>query len=288
MLKKRIIATLVVKDGVVVQSVGFSRYLPIGKPEIAVEFLNSWGVDEIVLLDIGVSRNGGSPDYEMIRRASAHCRVPLTVGGGVCDTDQISRLMGCGADKISINLAARRNPGFLESAARIFGSQCVVASVDYLFSGSEARVFDYVYGDHTSRSLIELVIQFSDLGAGEILIKSVERDGAYKGFDIGTIEDVCSSVSVPVICSGGAGHPRDFLEVFQQTNVSGAAAGNFFHFTEHCVATTKAFIGDSLNIRREVSFDYRGSNFDSFGRLVKKDEGLLEQMFFTRVEREVI
>jgi cyclase len=288
MLKRRIAATLVVKDGIVVQSIGFQRYLPVGKPAIAVEFLNQWGVDEIILLDISAGRKGQAPDYAMVRRASTHCRVPLTVGGGISQIDHIKELMHCGADRVSFNQAAICQPELLTEAAHMFGDQCVVASIDALLTDVGHRIYDYHRREVLDRTPGELASLLQKLGAGEILINSVDRDGSYRGFDLELIGSVCEAVGVPVTCSGGAGSAEHFVEVFQRTRVSAAAAANFFHFTEHSVTTTKALVNRHIPVRHETHANYDGSPFDDVGRLLKKDDRELEDLLFVRIEKEVI
>jgi len=288
MLKKRIVATLVVKDGIVVQSIGFKRYLPVGKPAIAVEFLNQWGIDEIILLDISASRTGRIPDYAMVRNASARCRVPLTVGGGITQIEHIMELMHCGADKVAFNQAALFNPELLTEAAHQFGDQCIVASIDSLLTEAGHRVYDYRKSKVLNQKPAELAAQLQELGSGEILINSVDRDGSYLGFDIELIDSVCSMVTVPVICSGGAGNLQHFLEVFKHTHTSAASAANFFHFSEHSVTTVKAQVSLQIPVRHESWFNYQGSRFDDHGRLLKKEDRELEEMLFLRIEKDVI
>jgi imidazole glycerol-phosphate synthase subunit HisF len=288
MLKKRIVATLLIKDGIVVQSVGFKRYLPVGKPAIAVEFLNNWGVDEIILLDISATRNGCPPDYAMVKSASVHCRVPLTVGGGIIHIDHVSELMHCGADKVAFNQAALYQPNLITKVAQLFGDQCVVASIDGILTNVGHQVYDYWQRKALNQTPADLAIQLQSLGAGEILINSVDRDGSYQGFDRMLIDSVCAAVTLPVICCGGAGHPKHFVEVFQRTHVSAAAAANFFHFTEHSVTTTKALINQHISVRHETYFDYQDSHFGADGRLLKRDDRELEDMLFVRIQKEVI
>lgn len=288
MLKKRIAATLVVKDGIVVQSLGFKRYLPIGSPAIAVEFLNQWGIDEIILLDIGATVKRRDPDYAMVRRAATHCRVPLTVGGGITKVEHIMELMQCGADKVSINQAAWSNPGLLKDAASRFGDQCVVASIDAILVDGRHRVYDYRRRIATEEDPAEQARQLQEQGAGEILINSVDRDGSYRGFDHALITSVCSAVTVPVICCGGAGNARHLAEVLEKTRASAAAAANFFHFTEHSVTTTKARVLHGVPVRHETHARYDKSRFDDAGRLLKKEDPELESMLYIRIEKEVI
>jgi imidazole glycerol-phosphate synthase subunit HisF len=288
MLKKRIVATLVVRNGIVVQSTAFKRYLPIGKPAIAVEFLNQWGVDEIILLDISATLGGREPDFSMVRESSSFCFVPLTVGGGITRLDQVKELIRCGADKVCFNQAAIHQPELLSKTAQVFGNQCVVAAIDTISTPEGYRAYDYRRRLPLDHLPGKLAFRLQELGAGEVFINSVDRDGSYQGFDVPLIQSVCDSVSVPVICCGGAGRPDHFVEVFEKTGVSAAAAANFFHFSEHSVTTTKAQVRRAVVVRHDTHADYADSRFDPAGRLLKKDDLVLEDMRFIRIEKEVI
>jgi cyclase len=287
-LKKRITATLSIKEGIVVQSIGFKRYLPVGKPAIALEYLNSWGIDEIILLDISATAGRRQPDYEMIRNASLKCYVPLTVGGGITDVNHIKELMHCGSDKVALNQAAIYQPELITAAAEIFGNQCVVVSIDAIKIANGYRVYDYINKKNLDFSPAEMAKYSEELGAGEILINSVDRDGSYTGYDKELIDSVCSQVNVPVIGCGGAKNSKDILDVLQHTAVSAACAGNFFHFTEHSVNITKANISKHMNVRLETFADYSENQFDDEFRLLKKDDAILEEMLFMKIEKEVI
>lgn len=288
MLKKRIVAVIVVKDGIAVQSYRFSRYLPLGRPAIIAEFLDDWGADEIILLDISAQKAGREPDYAMVAEVARRSRVPLTVGGGITHLEQISKLMHCGADKVSFNFAALHDRNFLAVAAEQFGAQCVVASIDAIKTDDEYRVRDAVTQTALALSPAVFAAQLQAAGAGEILINSVDRDGTKMGFDRTLVASVCDRVSIPVICCGGAGQPEHFREVLEQTACSAAAAANFFHFFEHSVTVTKAFIGRTSAIRLETSATYAQNALDQGGRLIKKDERELEDLLYKRIEREVI
>lgn len=288
MLKKRVIATLAVKDGIVVQSIGFRKYLPVGRPEIAVEYLNHWGIDEILYLDISASRERRGPDFAQIRKAARHCRVPLTIGGGISQVDHIKELMHCGADKIALNQTLLREPTFITKAASVFGNQCIVASLDAIHEGGRHRVYDYLEKCAIDLSPEELGRQAEKLGAGEILLHSVDRDGSYRGFDLELIRGLCETVQVPVLASGGARNAADFREVFEKTSVSAACAGNFFHFTENSVSTTKAALVDHVAVRLETQANYKDAEFDTEFRLSKKSDAVLEEMLFERIEVERI
>lgn len=288
MLKKRIIANVVVKDGIVVQSINFKKYLPVGKPLIALEFLNNWGIDEIILTDISASRKNEKPDFAQIRKATGRCHVPLTVGGGIKTIEDIKELMHCGADKISLNQSAIKNPILITEAAHIFGDQCIVVSVDAVKTENGYRVYDYVTGKTIDASPDDFCLKAQELGAGEILINSVDRDGSYEGFDIELINSVCNKVTVPVICCGGAKNANDFIEALTKTNASAVCAANFFHFTEHSVNTTKTNILKKTDVRLETHADYKENGFDSELRLRKKKDEVLEEMLFIKIEKEII
>ncbi|MGI8892278.1 MAG: imidazole glycerol phosphate synthase subunit HisF [Bacteroidia bacterium] len=288
MLKKRVAATVVVKEGIAVQSILFQKYLPLGKPAIAIEFLNTWGIDEIILLDISASKRNAAPDYAMVKKAAEKCYVPLTVGGGITTLDHISELLHCGADKIALNQAALLYPELISEAAHVFGDQCIVVSIDAIKTKDGYRVYDYL-----EKKVLDITPQYFakesiEKGAGEILINSVDRDGTYLGFDNDLINSVCAVATVPVICSGGAKNAADFIAVLSETKVSAATAANFFHFTEHSVTTTKANILKKVPVRLETHADYKESSFTNDFRLVKKSDEILEEMLFIRIEKEVI
>lgn len=288
MLKKRITANLVVKNGTVVQSIGFRKYLPVGKPDIAIEFLNQWGIDEIILTDISASANGTGPDFNMIKTATKKCFVPLTVGGGIRHVDHIKELMHCGADKISLNQAALHQPELITEGANIFGNQCVVVSIDALHTADGYRVYDYLQKKATSYEPGRFASMAEEARAGEILINSVDRDGSYLGYDLELVNQICSHVRIPVIACGGAKNASHMVEVLKQTNVSAASAGNFFHFTEHSVNITKAQIQKELDVRLETHANYAENFLDDNMRLIKKADDVLEKMLYVQIEKEII
>ncbi len=288
MLKKRIVGMLVIRNGIVVQSSRFKHYLPIGRPEVAIEFLNQWGIDEIIILDITATLEGRTPDFQMIRRVSSFCQVPLTVGGGIHSIDDVIELMRSGADKVAFNSAIFKNPLLLNEAAKKFGQQAVVASIDCSLTKDGYRVFSYANKKTLDMTPAELAHKLQGAGAGEVLINSVDRDGSFLGFDIGLIKDVCESVDIPVICCGGAGKAEHFIEAFEDTSVSAAAAANYFHFTEHSVAIAKSLINKHIQIRHDIDIEYNNSKFDANNRLLKKDEKKLEEMLYIKIEKEII
>lgn len=288
MLKKRIVANLVVKNGLVVQSIGFRKYLPVGKPAIAIEFLNHWGIDEIILTDISASKERRGPDFNMIKKATKKCFVPLTIGGGITDTEHIRELMHCGADKISLNQPFLKNPQLVTEAAHVFGSQCVVVSIDAIHTTNGYRVYDYINAGPLQYQPAELAELAEKSGAGEILINSVDRDGTYSGYDHLLIDELCKKVTIPVIACGGAKNATHMIDLFKSTNVSAACAANYFHFTEHSVNITKSQVSKHIDVRLETYASYTDSFIDDRMRLLKKEDDVLENMLFTRIKKEVI
>jgi cyclase len=272
----------------VVQSILFSRYLPVGKPAVAVEYLNHWGIDEIVLLDISATRRGRGPDFPAIKEVARFCHVPLTIGGGITSLEQMRELMHCGADKISLNQAAIHDPELITRSAHVFGNQCIVVSIDAKRADGGWRVYDYLSGKVLEWEVVDFAQRAQGLGAGEVLLNVVDRDGTYTGYEIDLIEKVCNVLRVPVTCAGGAKNAQDFVKVFTHTRVSAASAANFFHFTEHSVTTTKANVLRNLPIRLETSADYADNAFDSELRLMKKSDEILEELLFTKIVKEII
>lgn len=291
MLKNRIIAVLVVKRGIVVQSIGFKRYLPVGRPEIAVEFLNSWGIDEIVIIDIDATCAGRAPDYGMIKTVASKSFVPLTVGGGIKAIDEIKRLIRYGADKFSINSAAINNPSLIKEAAEVFGNQCVVVSMDVKKS-SNGRYEVFVGSGKTATGLdpVNWAKRSQELGAGEILLNSIDQDGAKNGYDLNLIKLVSEAVNIPVIACGGVGHPDHFVAGMVKGKAAAAAAGNYFHFTEHSPVITKAFLKNNggLETRIDTYYNYQDFQFDAQGRLAKRTDQYLNKIRFEKFPKEVI
>jgi imidazole glycerol-phosphate synthase subunit HisF len=287
MLKKRIIGCLIIKNGIVVQSIGFNKYLPIGRAEIAVEYLNNWGIDEIILLDIDASREGREPDFEMIKRISKKCFVPLTVGGGIKDVKIMKKLIRFGADKIAINSSAIANPSLIREAVAILGKQCVVVSIDARCKKELTgilwhEVFINNGDESTGLDVVNFAKRCEEMGAGEILLNSIDNDGLKKGLDIELIRSVSMAVSIPVIAVGGAGHPEHFAAGFIEGNAMAVAAANYFHFTEHSPIITKAYLRSYTNIqtRDNKYIDYMGFLFDNLGRIKKRDENYFEKIRF--------
>lgn len=290
MIKKRLGAAVLVRDGIVVQSIGFSKYLPVGKPPVALEFLNKWGVDEILLLDISATENNRSVDPVMVQEASAKCFVPLTVGGGISDVGQVDHLLRAGADRVVLNNIMFKDISVAGDIAQKYGDQCVVACLDVIKNENGSYgIYDHLNKVSYSDDPVATAVKFQNAGVGELMIQCVDRDGRKTGFDEEISNMICSAVHIPVLILGGAGKPSHFRDIFNNTPVSGAYAGNYFHFTEHSVITTKAFINETEEIvRLDTHADYKDAGINAYNRLGKRSDDYLEHLLYLKIEKEVI
>jgi len=290
MLKKRLIAVLTIKQGIVVQTINFERYLPVGKPKIAVEYLNQWGIDEIVFVDIDASARGECISPKLVQEVSRFTHSPLTVGGGIRTVDQMKELIASGADKISINRACREDKKLISRGAEIFGNQCIMVSLDIQKTDGKYEVYDHVEKRSTGLDPISYAREVEKLGAGEILANFVHRNGSKQGYDLEMAQSLSSAVGIPVIICGGVGHPKHFVEGLNIPNVSAVAAGNFFHYQEHSAVVAKRYIlqNSKQPVRLDSYVNYQESGLDQDGRLSKKDDAELEKLFFEFHQREII
>lgn len=288
--KHRLIACLVVRHGIVVQSIGFERYLPVGRADIAARFLDDWGIDEILLLDITASREDRLISNTLVESVAATCRVPLTVGGGIRSVDDVKHLLQAGADKVSINSAALQRVGLLGEAASRFGVQCIVASIDARrLADGGWRVFADGGRHDTGRLPDELACAYADAGAGEILLNAIDNDGMRQGYDLALVDRVARAVDVPLIAVGGAGAAVHLCELLASTRASAAAVGNMLHYSEHSVAAIKsALCRDGLDLRLDSEADYRHLAFAADGRPDRRPERELEAELFEHIPQEVI
>ncbi len=267
MLKTRLIPCIITRDEMVVQSFNFKRYLPIGNIKTAIEFFVKWDVDEIIVLDITASKEGRSPNLELIDWASSECFVPLTVGGGIRNSNDIKGLINSGADKVCINSIVRENPEIINESSEIFGSQCITVSIDVIFDGNEHFIYDYQTNKTINVSLEEFILDIQDRGCGEIFLNSVDRDGLRIGYDIDVLKRVTDAVKIPVIACGGVGTSFHFSEAVLKAKCSAVSAANIFQHTEHSTIAAKAMlIKDGLNIRLNGEVNYKDFEFDEMGR----------------------
>jgi cyclase len=286
MLKNRIIATVVVRDNIVVQSFGFKRYLPIGKLGVSLEFLDAWGIDEIIVLDISATKCQSNEVLESLSSQVKACFVPLTYGGGLVAKDDVSLAFESGADKVSFNNAFFTNPEIIRETSMRYGAQSCVLSIDLIKEAGDYKVFRYVDSTVSDLNLEDAVKKGQDMGVGEILINSIDRDGSYEGFDR-EMADRLSFLEIPVILAGGARYSSDFDEIFSNTSIKALAAGNMFHFVEHSVSKLKSTIV-SDQIRKAINVDYGTHRFVEDQRNVKLDEDVLEELMYQRLaDREI-
>lgn len=252
MLKVRVIPTLLWKGFGLVKGTGFDSWRRVGAVLPALKVYNSRDVDELVLVDITASQEGRAPDHESVTDFSEECSVPLTVGGGITDLQQITRLLRLGADKISLNTAAFTTPDLIDEAARRFGSQCVVASIDARRDpDGRHAVLSHAGTRATGRDPVTWAREVAARGAGEILLTSIDRDGTMGGYDLELVERVAGAVSVPVIASGGAGNYQHMIVAVQQGGASAVAAASIFHFTERTPAGARdAMRAAGIPVRR--------------------------------------
>jgi imidazole glycerol-phosphate synthase subunit HisF len=242
MLAKRIIPCLDVDKGRVVKGVKFQNLRDAGDPVEVAKGYEEQSADELVFLDITASAEERKIMIEVVQRVAETVFIPFTVGGGVSSLEDIRRLLSAGADKVSINTAAVKNPQLIYESAKRFGSQCIVVAIDAKRSQKGWEV--YIHGGRTPTGLdaVEWAKRVEGLGAGEILLTSMDADGTKKGYDIELCRAVASAVSIPVIASGGAGTMEHFYEVFTQTNVDAALAASLFHFKEVSIPELKAYL----------------------------------------------
>ena len=243
MLAKRIIPCLDVRDGRVVKGVNFVNIRDAGDPVELAKYYSDQGADEIVFLDITATSDARDTVADVVEHTASQVFVPLTVGGGIQTLEDFRRLLRAGADKISVNSAAVARPELISEAAERFGSQCVVLAVDARARG-DAGWEVVVHGGRkpTGMDLIDWVKRGEALGAGEILLTSMDADGTKAGFDLGMTRAVTESVSIPVIASGGCGSLAHFAEVFEKTGCDAALAASLFHFGELTVPQVKDYL----------------------------------------------
>ena len=240
MITKRIIPCLDVRDGRVVKGVNFEGLREVNSPVELAKYYSGCGADELVFYDITASSDGRKLFTDILRETSRNVFIPLTVGGGINSVEDFDRVLKCGADKVSVNSGAIRNPGLIGQAARLYGDQCVVLSVDIKRVDGVFRVFAKGGRENTGMEAIGWIRRCVDAGAGEVVVNSIDTDGVKQGFDLEMLSAVCDAVQVPVIASGGAGCKEDFIRLFQTLpGVDAGLAASIFHFGEVSIADLK-------------------------------------------------
>lgn len=246
MITKRIIPCLDVKDGRVVKGVNFKGLNDVSSPVELAEFYSESGADELVFYDITASVEQRGLFTDILCEAASRIFIPLTVGGGINTLDDFDRVLKCGADKVSVNSGAIRNPELIHSAALKYGSQCVVISADVKRVCGEFRVFAKGGREDTGMEAVSWIKRCVGLGAGEVVVNSIDTDGVKGGFDLEMLDKVCAAVDVPVIASGGAGKTEDFIELFEKVpRVDAGLAASVFHFGEISIPDLKAALREN-------------------------------------------
>lgn len=242
MLAKRIIPCQDVDQGRVVKGVNFVNLKDAGDPVELAKFYNQEGADELVFLDITASSDNRETMISIVEKVAKEVFIPFTVGGGINSLDQIRKIIGAGAEKVSLNTAAVKNPNLITEAAQDFGSQCVVVAIDAKKVGGSWKVFTRGGRENTEIDVIEWAKKVTDLGAGEILLTSMDKDGTKSGFDVELTRKVSEAVNVPIIASGGAGKMADFTEILTNGKADAALAASLFHFGEIKIADLKKYL----------------------------------------------
>ncbi len=254
MITKRIIPCLDVKDGRVVKGVNFLNLADVSSPVKLADYYSQNGADELVFYDITASAQGRALFTDILTQVARTIFIPLTVGGGINTIDDFDRVLKCGADKVSVNSGAIANPNLILEAAKKYGDQCVVLSVDAKRVDGQYRVFAKGGREDTGLDALEWIKQGIANGAGEIVLNSIDTDGVKKGFDLEMLNDVCQISSVPVIASGGAGCAEDFVKLFHTLpGVDAGLAASIFHFGEvHIMDLKKILKENAINVRTTI------------------------------------
>lgn len=244
MLTKRIIPCLDVKEGRVVKGVQFVELRDAGDPVELARFYDDQGADELVFLDISASNEGRKTMVDVVKAVASELAIPFTVGGGINSLEDMKRILRSGADKVSLNTAAVMNPGLIAEGSQYFGAQCIVVAIDAKYDETIGTWRVYTHGGRTAtdKEVISWAKEAVVLGAGEILLTSMDSDGEKQGFDLSLTKAVSDAVSVPVIASGGAGNAEHFAEAFTDASADAALAASIFHYKETSVDEVKGYL----------------------------------------------
>ena len=242
MLKNRIIPCLDVKNGRVVKGINFVDLKDAGDPVEQAKIYSDGGADEICFLDITASNENRDTIYDVVERTSKKCFVPLTVGGGIKNVDDISKLLNCGADKVSINTAAVQNSEVIVESSRKFGSQCIVVAIDAKKNNNKWEIFTHGGRNKTGVDAIEFAKKMEDCGAGELLVTSMDRDGTQIGYDIELMSNISSKINIPIIASGGVGNLDHLVDGIKIGNASAVLAASIFHYGTYSIMQAKEYL----------------------------------------------
>jgi cyclase len=244
-LTKRIVPCLDVKNGAVVKGIKFLDLKDVGYPPELAEAYEKQGADEIVFLDISASAEGRKTLLDMVEETAKRLFVPLTVGGGIREKDDMRAALNAGADKVSVNTVAVQRPEIVSECAKDFGSQCVVVAIDAKRQGGDWTVYTHGGRKDAKMDVVEWARKVEDLGAGEILLTSMDADGTKDGYDIAMTKAVADAVNIPVIASGGCGSPKHILDVLKETRAEAALAASIFHYGQWTVKDVKTYLREN-------------------------------------------
>ena len=242
MLKNRIIPCLDVKNGRVVKGINFVDLKDAGDPVEQAKIYNDGGADEICFLDITASNENRKIIYDVVEKTSKKCFVPLTVGGGIRSVEDITRLLNCGADKVSINTAAVQNSKIVAESSKKFGSQCIVVAIDAKKNNNSWEIFTHGGRNITKIDAIDFAKKMEDSGAGELLVTSMDRDGTQIGYDIDLMSKISSKVNIPLIASGGAGSLDHLVDGIKLGKASAVLAASIFHYGKYTIIEAKQYL----------------------------------------------
>jgi cyclase len=270
MLKPRLIAVLVVYDRIVVQSINFNCYLPVGDLSVSVQFLNDWGIDEISILDIDATKQKREPDFRMLETAVENSKVPVSIGGGINNLSAVRNALLAGADKVVINREFIERPAFITEIASNYGSQCAVVSIDAIEMDGTFYCYNYLSGRKTEKTVAEAIVTAASAGAGEILLKSVCDDGRGSGMNLKLAKSVVGLSEIPLVLAGGAGQGNHILDALKIPGVQSVAAANIFNHFEHSPMVLKSFLKMKGIPQRKIdNCAYASAEFDLLERPVR-------------------
>lgn len=242
MLKTRIIPKLLLKNGRCVKGKRFAELRDVGHPVTSARVYEAQGVDELLFLDITATAQGRAALRDIVTQAAREVLMPMCVGGGVRSVDDIRALLLAGADKVAINTAGVRNPALLEEAARLFGCQCLVASLDFRRMANRCEVFTHCGMEPTGMDVVDVARRLANHGAGELLVTAIDHDGMMSGYDVEITRTIADMVSVPVIASGGAGTLAHLVQAVRDGHASAVAVSSLFHFTDQSPIKARAYL----------------------------------------------
>ena len=242
MITKRIIPCLDVRNGRVVKGKNFEGIQDVSNPVEMAKFYNREGADELVFYDITASVEERGLFTDILKKVASQIFIPLTVGGGINTLEDFDRVLKCGADKVSVNSGAIKNPQIIEAAARKYGDQCVVLSMDIKRVDGAFRLFAKGGREDTGIDVLQWAVDGVNSGAGELVVNSIDTDGVKEGFDLELLDEIAARVNVPIIASGGAGKPEDFSELFKHDGIDAGLAASIFHFKEIKIADLKKYL----------------------------------------------